>query len=650
MLASTLAAFPCLAAPPGGDPPAAETQAQALGRRLDQLQQTLQRRGKRLSPALLRLSLKHELARLRGLLRRRRPPCDPTAEVARLEADLAGALAGRPVHQQPGVHRLAYHSHLDGRSHPFAVAVPRGYSAKHRYPLVVMLHGMGGEPVKALGRVMGIPDEQLGPAQVVCSRPRLPRGMVPALVVAPNGFGDARFRGPGAVDVQAVLRRVMRLYRVDRRRVSITGLSMGGTGAVELALQRPQQYSGVVALCGYYDRRLDYSTQGQPLLPWERHAMSVLSATDWAGNAQGLPLVLIHGKKDGPQRSRSMQRAYSKAGHKVELELYPVAHNVWTPGYAGGRALKRLAGFRQGRVLRAVSFSTALPRVRRSHWVEILRLADHRRWARIHARVAARDQVVVSTTNVAAMVLDLPVVYLARRKPVLLTVDGAGLQLPASRARWSRRVKLWRGAKGWAVGQAPPDQGLVKRAGLSGPMSDVFNEPVVVVYGTGGGQGRLLRHVARRLARSRRVSLRYPVVSDRRFRRRRYGKHAVILVGNEKTNRVLARLGPSLPIRVDDQAVRWGGRVHQTEAAGALYIYPNPDNPGRYLLVAAGTNERAYELLRKLPAYRPDYMVFDEKVDIKRNRPVVGDRRVLVDGGYFDERWRLVGPKTKNKE
>lgn len=203
--------------------------------------------------ALARDSLEHELGRLDGLLRARRPSCNPEPELRRLEQELAGASAGQDVVRRPGLHRLAYRSRLDGALHGFVLQVP-GPDAERkerRAPLVVMLHGMSSDPMRDLGRLFGLPDGELRESRLTCDRPSLPA--VRGYVVAPSGFGDALYRVVGEVDVTAVVELVMRSYPIDRQRVTLTGLSMGGTGAVEIAMQHPATYAGVLALCGYYD-------------------------------------------------------------------------------------------------------------------------------------------------------------------------------------------------------------------------------------------------------------------------------------------------------------------------------------------------------------------------------------------------------------
>jgi predicted esterase len=626
------------------DPTAAQVTAQR--KRLHAARQTLEgiEPSKRRGAAAARLALSHELGRLDELLRQRQPSCNPEPEVRRLERDLKQLADGQLPHEAPGVHRLAYRSALDRRVHAFAVYVPASYAAGKRLPLVVMLHGMGSNPMRGLGRLFGIADSQLRDPRIVCDRPAL-KGPE-ALVVAPHGFGDALYRVVGEVDVRDVLRTVMQLYRVDAGRVTITGLSMGGTGAAEIALQHPATYAGVLALCGYYDRRQDSTVQGQPLLPWEKHLMSVHSPVDWAVNARGVPMLLVHGTQDGPGRARRMKEKLETLGLKVELELYERGHDVWVPGYKDLRAFALLTKLRRGGAPRLVTLATGRPRVNRAHWVKIERFVDHFAWAEVRAEVQGRTALRVQTKNVAALRLDLPAAHLARTKAVALTIDGAALQATPAEGKGPRRVRLERVKGRWQLaGEEEEPSGLVKRPGLSGPIEDLYFDPIVVVYGTGRGQAARLRAVAKKIAGYRKhVTLSYPIVSDRQLTAAVARKSALILVGNEEDNAVLTRLGPKLPLRVKGGAVLLGAKSYRRPDIGVTFIYPNPEAPDRYLRVVGGTSARSYELYEALPIYLPDYVIFDGGMATKRPLPLLGARRSLVAGGSFDERWRLSAP------
>jgi predicted esterase len=594
------------------------------------------------------LSLEHEAARIAELLRGRLT-CNPELELRRLEEDGRQLVAGKRPHEAAGLHRLAYRSPLDGNLHGFALYVPEGYASNpgRRWPLIVMLHGMGSNPVRALGRLFGIGDRDLRDPRIRCDRPSLAGGS--ALVLAPGGFGDALYRLFGETDVEATLRQVFASYRVDTARVTLTGLSMGGTGAVEIALQRPGRYAGVLALCGYYDRRQDSALQGEPLLPWEKHLASVHSPVDWAENGRGIPLTLVHGTEDGPGRARRIEARYQALGYPVTLELHKRGHDVWIPGYQERRAFAILTRYRRGGAPRLVTFATGRPRVQQGHWVRIERFADHRRWARVRAEILDGTRLRATTENVRRLRLTLPR-PLPRGKAVSLQIDGQSLELLASRGRGARRAALLRdpGSERWRLldsNRPEAETAPVKRAGLSGPIEDIYFEPLLVVYGTAHGQGPALRAVADRLARFRKhVTIRYRVLPDRQLSTRLAERHALILVGNERSNTVLGRLGPRLPIRVLEGEVRIGARSWRGPQLGASFIYPNPEAPERYLRVVGGSSARSFELHEMLPTYLPDYVVFDEGVAGSRPAPILGARRSLRAGGYFDERWQLSEP------
>jgi hypothetical protein len=318
--------------------------------------------------------------------------------------------------------------------------------------------------------------------------------------------------------------------------------------------------------------------------------------------------------------------------------------------------------------------------------VQIERFVDHGAWARVEAEVEGKTRVKVTTKNVAALRLDLPPAHVARGKVVGLVVDGTELQAPKS-GRGARRVELARAAGAWKfalhrgasegreqgesrlhrgapeereqaqlAGEGEGSEGaaaLRKRPGLSGPMEDIYFDPLVIVYGTGRGQGARLRSVAKKLSGYRKhVTLSFPVISDQQLRPAVARRNGLILVGTEEENGVLARIADKLPIRARASEVLLGKRRYRAPHLGVTFIYPNPEAPDRYVRVVAGTTSRAYEIVEVLPVYLPDYLIFDEGMTAKRSSwpsPILGAKRSLVAGGNFDERWQLGSPPVSVK-
>lgn len=111
----------------------------------------------------------------------------------------------------------------------------------------------------------------------------------------------------------AVLDQTLESLPIDRRRVYLTGLSMGGYGSWELAMRRPNLFAAVAPVCGGGD---------------ESNAALL----------QDIPIWAAHGDADTvvwPVRSRRMVDAINAAGGNVKYTEYPgFGHNSWTPFYS----------------------------------------------------------------------------------------------------------------------------------------------------------------------------------------------------------------------------------------------------------------------------------------------------------------------------
>jgi hypothetical protein len=265
--------------------------------------------------------------------------------------------------------------------------------------------------------------------------------------------------------------------------------------------------------------------------------------------------------------------------------------------------------------------------------VHVRQLAHELTFGSIDARIDA-GRIIVSTQGIAAFALDRP-----GDGPLTVDVDGQSLTFGDKAA-----IEIVRRGAVWIAG-SPETPPLHKRAGLSGPIRDVFHEPLVFVYGTQDPDlWRANREVARAWARIRwGVDARYPVVADTELDESTAATHSLVLVGGAASNRITRELEPALPFRIDRGRVLAAGREYRGTNLGVVFVYPNPLMPARYVLVIEGAD--AFGTIRSLalPELLPDFIVYDERIATARGQSVLGWARPLA-AGMFERDWSLVLP------
>jgi predicted peptidase len=181
----------------------------------------------------------------------------------------------------------------------YLVHEPPGWGGEPR-PLVLFLHG-SGERGDDLARVctQGLPRaiERGRNVPFVSIAPLCPAGMTWTALLSP---------------LRELLDTVVPAMRIDTRRIYLTGISMGGFGAWQLAAHLPERFAALVPICGGGN-------------------------TEWAAKLARLPTWVFHGSDDRvvPSAcSETMVSALERVGAPVRLTLYEgVAHDSWTRTY-----------------------------------------------------------------------------------------------------------------------------------------------------------------------------------------------------------------------------------------------------------------------------------------------------------------------------
>ncbi len=601
-------------------------------------------------------SVRHHVRRLARFVARGDADAEAQADEAR-ELDRLAANLERgvdPYEGHTGAMRRALVTPFDGAPSEYGLYVPPSYRPdgkrklcdlrehvrcdSHRYPLVVGLHGLNSAPMSMMRAIFGLDDEKKEPGWK--DRHPVPLPALDAFVITPFAHGNSMYREIGEDDVLYLLEWAKRVFPIDETRITVTGSSMGGIGSASLPLHFPHLFAAAAPLCGYHSYVIRADIAARPKRPWERALLEERSNVYWAENGEHLPLWIVHGTRDQPEaNSGVLIERYEKLGYSIKHDHPEAGHNVWGITYADLKGIKWLLGHRLDPHPARVRFRTMRSRYATSAWVTIDELANESAWADVDARVVSKGSVTLTTSGVAGLTLARDTKLLDATGPIRITIDKSSLSFEGGEA-----LAMSRDADGtWRKGRAEHDQ-PVKSGHVSGPIRDVFHEPVLFVYAT-DADARVNERVARGFADRPGITTGYPVMSDVEFLARGEplaNDRALFLVG--RTNHVLAALeanaGHPFPLRVDAAGVTLGsGRFTGREVGGA-FIHPNPSRPDRYVVVVAGVDAPGTLRALSLPDLLPDFVVWDEGVAPARGQIVLG-AGALRAGGFFAKDWSL---------
>jgi poly(3-hydroxybutyrate) depolymerase len=118
----------------------------------------------------------------------------------------------------------------------YAISIPPKYDRSHPVPLVLALH-FGGNPAGAGNAVLK-----------ALVRPALEE--LGAIIVAPDSSGGGWDTPDNDRAVDLLLEQVLASYAIDRKKMVVTGFSMGGRGAWSWAAKYPDRFSAAVPVAG----------------------------------------------------------------------------------------------------------------------------------------------------------------------------------------------------------------------------------------------------------------------------------------------------------------------------------------------------------------------------------------------------------------
>ena len=185
----------------------------------------------------------------------------------------------------------------------YVLNLPKDYDETKKYPLVFFLHGAGerGDDLDVACRhgYMKHVREEGAEYPFIFVGPQCPNGKYWAC------YTESLF---------AFLDYICETLPVDRDRIYLTGLSMGGTGTWMLAMAEPERFAAIAPICG--------------------------SGICWyGGQLVNTPIMVYHGDCDDVVPigdSIEMLQSVNKRGGHAEIKIcYGLGHNAWDIAYKG---------------------------------------------------------------------------------------------------------------------------------------------------------------------------------------------------------------------------------------------------------------------------------------------------------------------------
>lgn len=196
----------------------------------------------------------------------------------------------------------------------YLIYLPADYDSSREWPLLLFLHGAGerGEDVSRVAFH--------GPPKLI----REATMNLPFIVVSPlvpeDRIWSVRF-------LDALLDEVSRTHSVDEDRIYVTGLSMGGYGTWELAMEFPHRFAAIVPISGG-------------------------GTMPGACTLRHLPVWAFHGAQDQvvpvSHTEEFVERLRGCDGHIRYTRYEDAGHDAWTRTYANPALYEWLLSHRRG--------------------------------------------------------------------------------------------------------------------------------------------------------------------------------------------------------------------------------------------------------------------------------------------------------------
>ncbi len=290
---------------------------------------------------------------------------------------------------------LTFISPIYNSPQPYRLYLPSSYDGTKPFPLLVALHGTGGDHNKYFDH----PDYASGIYKQEADK----KGII---ILCPNGNDSlnrpTEWRGTGEIHVLTAVEEVCKHFLIDLNRIILTGQSMGGTGTTYLCCRYPDIFAGGIPLASTYG-----------------HLSLII-------NLEHIPMFYVHGEKDWPIYAQTgpipIVEEMKRLRYNGSLWMIPnVGHN--TMHISTERVIDW--ALQQKRVAhpKHIIHRAYFPPHGRAWWIEIVGIEQPGWYAEVDAQVENNNSIKAICKNVSELIIRPDPEITSLTKPLSIEVN-----------------------------------------------------------------------------------------------------------------------------------------------------------------------------------------------------------------------------------
>lgn len=526
----------------------------------------------------------------------------------------------------PGTHLRGFRSRIDDQVQYYLVHVPPQYAErKTPLPLVLMVP-------------FPLPDTTFLKSVLVANTTliegytRLADRYGFALLW-PFARGNIEAAPIAMTDIFETLEAARANYRFDRRRIHALGWSYGGTYALLLAQRYPGVFAAVSAVMPpsdlvAFEKAADKIHSYYPV-SW----LQLNSPVELVESLRNTNILVIHGDEDKtilPEESVRLVEKCSRLGFTCRLEIMAGMDHIYLPVDPN----PVIFSFFKDKVLetapQTISLATGQLKYGTAYWLRINRLENPLEVGKVTASINDDGSIDVAAEKIGGFEILVDQLVYRKDKPLTVRTNN---QISFSGLPSSGRIQID------LDGRATLEPATTyKNSTIEGPISHAFAGPFLLIEGSQGSKEdqAAVESLAQRIRESwmKNYGVACPGKKDRDISPDDLKNKHLVLLGNAETNSIIKEISLKIPFRIEREYISLGNQSYRGSVLGMAFVYPNPLNAEKYVVIATANSSEGYRLIESDLSLKGwyDFAVWQ------------GDTREpqFVARGYWGHAWRNI--------